>query len=163
MNGAYEKHCRAAATIAREMFSYDVVLSKMLDDLGAGRGSCDEKQTAAREGNQSIKASPGKSNGGVGSASPSRNFHLPIQQNEEDGFVVLASCLGDDNTGGGLFSFDGATLVELDRLSSTGLCATGERVFRALRSSTELPSIGELIVYDAIGVERYHRIDALAD
>src|SRR5207237_7511822 len=131
----------------------------------AGLGRCHDKRTAQRDELESIETPPAKTISSLGSAPPSfsRNFHLPIQQNEEDGFVVLASCLGDDDTGGGLFSFDGATLVELDRLSSTGLCATGERVFRALRSSTELPSIGELIVYDASGVERYHRIDALAD
>src|SRR5439155_2055144 len=34
INGDYEKHSRAAATIARELLSYDVVLPKMLDDIG---------------------------------------------------------------------------------------------------------------------------------
>ena len=34
INGAYEKHCRAAATIGHELLSCDVVLGKMLSDLG---------------------------------------------------------------------------------------------------------------------------------
>src|SRR3954452_22801818 len=34
INGAYEKHCRAAAAIARERLSCEVVLTRMLDDLG---------------------------------------------------------------------------------------------------------------------------------
>jgi len=34
INGSYERHCRAATTIARELLSYDVVLGKMLSDLG---------------------------------------------------------------------------------------------------------------------------------
>jgi hypothetical protein len=34
VNGAYEEHCRAATELAREYFSYDVVLKQMLADVG---------------------------------------------------------------------------------------------------------------------------------
>jgi len=36
INGAYEKHCRAAAAMARELLSCDIVLRNMLSDLGLG-------------------------------------------------------------------------------------------------------------------------------
>jgi len=34
INGDYERHCRSAAGLARECFSYDVVLGRMLAELG---------------------------------------------------------------------------------------------------------------------------------
>jgi hypothetical protein len=34
INSDYEGHCRAATEIAREYFSYDVVLKRMLADVG---------------------------------------------------------------------------------------------------------------------------------
>jgi hypothetical protein len=34
INGAYEEHCRAALAVAREYFSYDVVLPRMLKEVG---------------------------------------------------------------------------------------------------------------------------------
>jgi hypothetical protein len=34
VNGDYDRHCRAAASLARECFSYDVVLRRMLAELG---------------------------------------------------------------------------------------------------------------------------------
>ena len=42
INADYERHSRAAEEIAREYFAHDVVLGRLLDDLGAeltsGRG-----------------------------------------------------------------------------------------------------------------------------
>lgn len=34
INGRYDSHCRSAAALAREYFSYDIVLGRMLGDLG---------------------------------------------------------------------------------------------------------------------------------
>ncbi len=34
INSSYERHCRAASTLAREYFSYDVVLKRLLADVG---------------------------------------------------------------------------------------------------------------------------------
>jgi len=48
------------------------------------------------------------------------------------GYVVLASGLGDEDTGGGLFAFDGSVIERLDRLSSTGLSLAGHRLLRLL-------------------------------
>ena len=42
INADYERHCRAAAEIAREYFSHDVVLRRLLDDVG--------RRAAARRG-----------------------------------------------------------------------------------------------------------------
>jgi acetolactate synthase-1/2/3 large subunit len=81
---------------------------------------------------------------------------------EQTDRLLIASCLGDNDTGGGLFSFDGQHIDQIDRLSSTGLCVAGDRLIRLLWSSGE-GSVGELLVYDAHGVERYYRIDQLAE
>src|SRR5919206_3064787 len=76
--------------------------------------------------------------------------------------VLLISCLGEQ-TGGGLFALDGGELEQLDSLSSTGLSLAGERFARLLWSSGEAGSVGELLVYDATGVERYVRVDTLRE
>ncbi len=78
------------------------------------------------------------------------------------GLILLASCLGDD-TGGGLFAYDGNVLEELDRVSTTGLWAWDDHLVRVLWCSSDVASVGELLVYDSRGVERYYRVDALAD
>ena len=80
-----------------------------------------------------------------------------------EGYTLLASCLGDDTTGGGLFAFDGSTVECVDRLSCTGLWASETRFARLLWCPSEIDSIGELLLYDTRGVERYLRIDALSD
>jgi acetolactate synthase I/II/III large subunit len=82
---------------------------------------------------------------------------------EQAGYLVLASCLGEEDTGGGLFSFDGSTVKRLDRLSCTGLTIADNRLIRLLRGSDEPGVGGELLVYDPNGVECYFRIDDLCD
>jgi len=77
--------------------------------------------------------------------------------------VVLASCLGDEDTGGGLFSFDGHCIERIDRLSSTGLSIAGERLARLLRSRGDTDAPGEILTYDVQGVRGYYRVDGLAD
>jgi uncharacterized protein DUF4915 len=75
---------------------------------------------------------------------------------------LLISCLGEQ-TGGGLFTYDGKTVEQLDTLSSTGLAVADDRFGRLLWSSGEAGSVGELLVYDEVGVARYFRIDALRE
>ena len=79
-----------------------------------------------------------------------------------DRHVLLISCLGEQ-TGGGLFEYDGERLERLDTLSTTGLALSGRRLGRLLWSSGESGSVGELLLYDEAGVERYLRIDALRE
>jgi acetolactate synthase I/II/III large subunit len=77
--------------------------------------------------------------------------------------VLLASCLGDEDTGGGLFSFDGALLQRIDRVSSTGLFAAENKLVRLLRSRGDTDASGEILLYDPEGVRAYFRIDGLHD
>jgi acetolactate synthase I/II/III large subunit len=76
--------------------------------------------------------------------------------------LLLISCLGEQ-TGGGLFAYDGKTVEQLDTLSTTGLTLAGGRLGRLLWSSGEAGSVGELLIYDEAGVERYLRIDSLRE
>jgi Domain of unknown function (DUF4915) len=79
------------------------------------------------------------------------------------GAVVLASCLGDEDTGGGLFSFDGHCIERIDRLSSTGLSIAGDRLARLLRSRGDTDAPGGILTYDVQGVRGYYRVDGVAD
>jgi acetolactate synthase I/II/III large subunit len=81
---------------------------------------------------------------------------------DKNGQVLLISCLGEQ-TGGGLFTFDGETVDQIDTLSTTGLTLAGGRLGRLLWSSGEAGSMGELLIYDEAGVERYLRIDSLRE
>jgi len=76
--------------------------------------------------------------------------------------ILLVSGLGDD-TGGGLFTFDGQAVSRIDRLSSTGLAVTADRFVRLLWSPDEASALGEMLVYDQRGVLRYLRVDGLRE
>jgi len=76
--------------------------------------------------------------------------------------MLVASCLGK-STGGGLISFDGQTVQVIDTISTTGLSLAEGRVLRLPWCEGDLAGSGELLVYDAAGVERYYRVDALTD
>lgn len=78
-------------------------------------------------------------------------------------YLLLASGFGDD-TGGGLFAYDGNDLEQLDTLSTTGLAATQGRLARLVRGPTGGGwCISELLIYDERGVERYVRLDGVSD
>lgn len=82
-------------------------------------------------------------------------------QNGGAGRILVASCLGDGDTGGGLFAIDGGRVDTIDRISCTGLCLADGRLCRALWTGGA--AAGELVLYDSLGVERYYRVDQLAD
>ena len=88
---------------------------------------------------------------------------FPIVAQGESGYVLLASCVGGDDTGGGLFSFDGRSLEQIDRLGCTGLWCDEGHLARLLWAPSDADSIGEILVYDQAGVQRYARLDALSD
>lgn len=77
--------------------------------------------------------------------------------------VLLVSCFGDRDTGGGLFQVDGRSVIRLDRLSTTGLAVAGDRLLRLLRSERDIRAAGELLVYDDRGVSKYYRLDDVID
>jgi acetolactate synthase-1/2/3 large subunit len=84
----------------------------------------------------------------------------PIRSQGRSDYVLLVSSQ-DHDTGGGLFSWDGRALEQVDRLSTGGLCVTPGRLFRSLWAAlADAP--GEVLVYDERGVCCYHRLDALA-
>jgi hypothetical protein len=76
--------------------------------------------------------------------------------------VLLVSGF-DDEGSGGLFTFDGSELGQIDSLSSVGLVVRGARVGRLLRAPVDVDSATELVVYDRTGVLEYRRIDAVVD
>jgi hypothetical protein len=64
---------------------------------------------------------------------------------------LLISGFGDD-TGGGLFCFDGDQLEQLDDLSTTGLNTFDGHLARLLRTGTDEEAPGELLIYDMHGL-----------
>jgi acetolactate synthase-1/2/3 large subunit len=78
------------------------------------------------------------------------------------GTLALVSGLGDD-TGGGIYAFDGRAVEPIDRISTTGLAVRDGRLARLLWSSGEAGSVGEILIYDAHGVQRYWRVDELRE
>jgi hypothetical protein len=80
------------------------------------------------------------------SAAAALDIRLDGQQ-----MVLVASGLGDD-TGGGLFAFDGSTVERIDALSTTGLAVDGSRLYRLLYAGgVTTHGHGELLVYDHAG------------
>ena len=75
---------------------------------------------------------------------------------------LLVSGLGGD-TGGGLYVVDGRAPQEIDRISSTGLAVGPDRFPRLIWSPDDTNAVGEVLVYDARGVQRYLRIDTLRE
>jgi acetolactate synthase I/II/III large subunit len=90
------------------------------------------------------------------------NKTSPNRRTLDPGMVLVASCLGDGDTGGGLFSFDGQTVERIDRLSCTGLWY-GDGRFARLLHTLATDDIIELLVYDKRGVVSYARIDDVTD
>jgi acetolactate synthase-1/2/3 large subunit len=84
----------------------------------------------------------------------------PIHSQGRADCVLLVSS-PDEDTGGGLFAFNGRDVEHVDRLSTGGLCLAEGRLLRSLWSALgDAP--GEILTYDGRGVERYHRLDTLA-
>jgi acetolactate synthase-1/2/3 large subunit len=79
--------------------------------------------------------------------------------------ALLASCYAGQSAAGGVFEIDpgSGAVTQLDPFNSSGMTLAGDRLARLLRP--ELPSgnldVGELLVYDERGVERYRRIDRM--
>jgi acetolactate synthase-1/2/3 large subunit len=85
--------------------------------------------------------------------------NYPIRSQGGTESVLLASSQ-DEDTGGGLFAFDGRNVERIDRLSSGGLCLAEGRLVRSLWSElADAP--GEVLTYDDRGVARYLRLDSL--
>jgi hypothetical protein len=71
----------------------------------------------------------------------------------------VASGFGDAVSGGGLFVIDGGRTERIDRISSMGLAFDGRRLARILRCTADDANVGEVVIYDERGVQRYLRLD----
>lgn len=89
-------------------------------------------------------------------------WDLALRHEGRTDWVLLVTCAGDEDTGGGLCVFDGKKLDTIDRLSSAGLRVEGGRIIRMLRAALSTGG-GEFLVYDARGVRQYFRVDELSD
>jgi acetolactate synthase-1/2/3 large subunit len=76
--------------------------------------------------------------------------------------LLLVSGAGDNDTGGGLCSFDGASIERIDRVSTAGMAVFDGHLARLLRVPFSTGG-GELLVYDHRGVSHYLRVDELCD
>lgn len=92
----------------------------------------------------------------------SKMFREQLKSGDGGEYVVLASSCGDD-TGGGLFAFDGNGVERIDWLSTKGLFVAGDKLLRLLWNSEEAGLTGELLVYDSRGIERYYRVDGISE
>jgi polysaccharide pyruvyl transferase WcaK-like protein len=82
-----------------------------------------------------------------------------MSEDDEPSAVLVASTFGDAVSGGGLFSVEGSRAERIDRVSSVGLAFDGRRLARSLHCSSTHALVGEIIVYDPRGVQRYLRLD----
>ena len=76
---------------------------------------------------------------------------------------LLASCLGDGDTGGGLMYYDGKAWIGLDGVSTTGLFVTGDELVRLLWAPHQVANGTEVLHYSARGFERHTHIRGFTD
>ncbi len=99
---------------------------------------------------------------GKNSPPPETPFRFsPVAHAGRADLRLVASGLGDGDTGGGLFVLGAAGFETIDRLSTTGLAVSGRRLFRSLHTTAD--GVGEIFTYDESGIERYCRVDSLGD
>jgi acetolactate synthase I/II/III large subunit len=82
-----------------------------------------------------------------------------------DGSVVylLASCLGDGDTGGGLLYYDGESWIGLDGVSTAGLFVAGDELVRLLWAPHQVADSTAVLHYSAHGFERHTHIQGFTD
>lgn len=76
---------------------------------------------------------------------------------------LLASCLGDESTGGGLLFFDGTTWREVDQTSTTGLFYDGCSLTRVLWAPSQVGDDTAILRYDSDGLRSFTRVNGLSD
>jgi hypothetical protein len=76
---------------------------------------------------------------------------------------LLASCLGDGDTDGGLLYYDGKRWVALDDVSTTGLFVAGDELVRILWAPHQVADSTTVLHYSARGFEQLTSIPGFAD
>jgi acetolactate synthase I/II/III large subunit len=76
---------------------------------------------------------------------------------------LLASCLGDEDTGGGLLYFDGASWRQIDGTSTTGLFYDGFSLTRVLWVPSQTGDDTAILRYDGNGLRTFTRVNGLSD
>ncbi|MBZ5622318.1 MAG: hypothetical protein LAQ69_26840 [Acidobacteriia bacterium] len=76
---------------------------------------------------------------------------------------LLASCLGDGDTRGGLLYYDGKSWIGLDDVSTAGLFVGGDELVRLLWAPHQVADSTAVLHYSARGFERHTRIQGFTD
>ena len=76
---------------------------------------------------------------------------------------LIASCLGDGDTGGGLLYHDGQTWINIDDVSTTGLCVRGNELVRMLWAPSQVASGTSILHYSQTGAVRALTVESLTD
>lgn len=77
--------------------------------------------------------------------------------------TLIASCLGDGDTGGGLLYYDGETWIGIDDVSTTGLFVVGDDFIRMLWAPSQVADGTSLLHYTCDGLARRVNITGFTD
>ncbi len=77
--------------------------------------------------------------------------------------TLLSSCLGDEDTGGGLLYHNGADWVTIDNVSCTGLYVSRNEFTRMLWAPSQAASGTSILHYNSQGLARTVAIDGFTD
>lgn len=77
--------------------------------------------------------------------------------------TLIASCLGDGDTGGGLLYFDGETWIAVDNVSTTGLFVFRNELIRILWAPQQVAESTSILHYTCDGLLRQVNIAAFTD
>ena len=77
--------------------------------------------------------------------------------------TVVASCLGDGDTGGGLLYHDGQTWISIDDVSTSGLYVFNNELIRVLWAPSQVATGTSILHYTEAGYARHVTVDSLTD
>jgi uncharacterized protein (TIGR03032 family) len=77
--------------------------------------------------------------------------------------TLVASCLGDGDTGGGLLYHDGQAWVAIDDVSTTGLFVCGDELIRILWAPSQVAERTSILHYSTDGYVRQVTVGGLTD
>jgi uncharacterized protein (TIGR03032 family) len=87
---------------------------------------------------------------------------LPLTLHGES-VLLVASCLGDGDTGGGLLYHDGQSWICIDDVSTTGLFVSDNELIRILWAPSQVADGTSILHYNTSGLLRHLTVDGLTD